>query len=132
MPRRKTAGEARPVMSHPLNTIIPAVGARAPVIRLKSVVLPAPFGPMIERTSPCWMPRLTRFTAARPPKRRVSSRVWRSVRDTPAPPLRLHGRFTTGLAARHQERIRVRHLLDDRRVVAVLVVSLALDHEDGA
>src|SRR5438046_3685552 len=136
MPRRKTAGEARPVMSHPLNMIIPVVGTRAPVIRLNSVVLPAPFGPMIERTSPCSMLRLTRFTAARPPKRRVSSHVWRSViraaSGTSAPPLGPHRRFTAGLAARHQEPIRVRYLLDNRRVVAVLVVFLALDHEDGA
>ena len=44
-------------------------------MRLNSVVFPAPFGPMMERTSPRATARLTRCTATSPPNRRVSSRV---------------------------------------------------------
>src|SRR5213592_4116195 len=38
-------------------------------IRLKSVDLPAPFGPMMAWRSPCLTSRLTLSTARRPPKR---------------------------------------------------------------
>ena len=43
------------------------------LIRLKIVVLPAPFGPMIENTSPCWTSKLTASTARMPPKRMAMS-----------------------------------------------------------
>ena len=52
IPRRETAWAGRPVMSPPLNRICPADGGRTPVSRLKNVVLPAPLGPMTERSSP--------------------------------------------------------------------------------
>ncbi len=39
-------------MSSPSSRISPDVGGKKPVIRLKNVVLPAPFGPMIARSSP--------------------------------------------------------------------------------
>ena len=90
MPRRKTVGGAAPVTSRPAKTMRPEVGGSAPVMRLKRVVLPAPFGPMIERTSPRETERLTRFTAARPPKRRVSSRVSRRMAPvSPSSPARI-------------------------------------------
>ena len=41
------------VISRPFRRIAPASGARPPAIRLKSVVLPAPFGPIIPSASPC-------------------------------------------------------------------------------
>ena len=40
------------VMSRPSRRIVPASGARPPAIRLNSVVLPAPFGPMMPSASP--------------------------------------------------------------------------------
>jgi hypothetical protein len=40
------------VMSRPSNAMVPDVGGKKPLIRLKNVVLPAPFGPMIARSSP--------------------------------------------------------------------------------
>ena len=46
-------------MSRPSNRIEPAVGANRPLTRLKNVVLPAPFGPMIARNSPGSMVRDT-------------------------------------------------------------------------
>ena len=45
-PRRATSAGAIAVMSRPLKRMPPAVGCRNLVIRLKQVVLPAPFGPM--------------------------------------------------------------------------------------
>ena len=52
---------AMAVMSRSLKTMLPSVGCRNLVSRLKQVVLPAPFGPMS-----AWMlPRATsRFDAA--------------------------------------------------------------------
>src|SRR5947199_8814462 len=52
----------------------PAVGYRSPATRLKSVVLPAPFGPRIPRRSPGRTSRSTARTACRPPKRRPTPR----------------------------------------------------------
>src|SRR4051794_15497517 len=43
------------------------------LIRLKMVVLPAPFGPMMEKTSPSSTSKLTASTARMPPKRMAMS-----------------------------------------------------------
>ena len=45
-PRRHTASGASPAMGSPASAIEPSSGACAPAIRLNSVVLPAPFGPI--------------------------------------------------------------------------------------
>ena len=52
MPRWARRRHAARVMSRPMSAIEPLSGAISPVIRLKSVVLPAPLGPMISRRSP--------------------------------------------------------------------------------
>ena len=39
-------------MSCPPKTILPALGGKKPLIKLKKVVFPAPLGPMIARNSP--------------------------------------------------------------------------------
>src|SRR3990170_1714591 len=54
-------------MSRPKSAMRPPVGACSPLMRLNSVVLPAPFGPMIARRSPGWISRLTSSTARSPP-----------------------------------------------------------------
>src|SRR6476619_3917792 len=46
----------------------------SPQIRLKRVVLPAPFGPSTARRSPCTTSRSTSRTASNPPKRRPTPR----------------------------------------------------------
>ena len=51
-------------------SIRPLVGARKPVRTLKSVVLPAPLGPMTPRISPWRSARLYSVSASRPRKRR--------------------------------------------------------------
>src|SRR3990167_6379806 len=71
----------RPVMSRPSRSTAPASGRRWPVTRLKSVVLPAPFGPMIAAISPRARARLTPATAWKP-----SNALWTSrTSSTPEP-----------------------------------------------
>ena len=45
-----------PTTDIPSNTISPELAGNTPVIKLKSVVLPAPFGPITPNTSPCLTP----------------------------------------------------------------------------
>src|SRR2546428_259202 len=66
MPRRQTSCGASPVMSRPFRTTVPASGRRSPVTRLKNVVLPAPFGPMIAAIWPRATPSVTPATAWKP------------------------------------------------------------------
>ena len=74
-PERSGATRAgRFVTSWPTTSIVPAVGGKSPATRLKSVVLPAPFGPRIARRSPCATSRSTSRTAWTPPKRRPTPR----------------------------------------------------------
>src|SRR5690242_4652560 len=58
---------ATPVMSRPSTTTRPAVGCRWPVMRLNSVDLPAPFGPITAAISPSATTRSTSLTARKPP-----------------------------------------------------------------
>src|SRR5262249_8856286 len=62
-------------MSRPSNQIRPAVGRISPEISRKNVVLPAPLGPMIERSSPRRSVTFTRSTASKLPNARVSCSV---------------------------------------------------------
>ena len=50
MPSRATACCGSPVISRPLNQTRPEVGVVSPEMSRKNVVLPAPLGPMIERS----------------------------------------------------------------------------------
>ncbi len=58
-----------PISSWPNSLTEPLSAVRSPVIRLNSVVLPAPFGPMISRRSPGMTVSETFLVAGRPPKR---------------------------------------------------------------
>src|ERR1700756_3469402 len=53
----------------------PELGRWVPLIRLKKVVLPAPFGPMIALILPASICVLTSSTATRPPKRLLSESI---------------------------------------------------------
>src|SRR6266511_582983 len=68
MPRRQRSWGAIPVITRPLKLTLPASGRRWPVMRLKSVVLPAPLGPMMALTEPRGTERLTPPTAWKPSK----------------------------------------------------------------
>src|SRR3954466_8605953 len=52
MPSRHRSQGGNSVMSRPHKRIVPAMGGSTPAIRLNSVLLPAPFGPMMPSTSP--------------------------------------------------------------------------------
>src|SRR4029450_5638152 len=84
MPRRAVACWGLPVMSVPSNQMRPEVGALSPEIKRKRVVLPAPLGPMIERSSPRRTLTSTPDTAMRLPY----ARVRRSVRSRTASDMR--------------------------------------------
>ena len=62
----------RAVMSSPANTMRPAFGVWKPEMRLNSVVLPAPFGPITAVTPPSATSRSMASTATSPPNRRVT------------------------------------------------------------
>ena len=59
--RQRSCGGAAP-MSSPRKRIEPASARSSPVMRLKSVVFPAPFGPMMPRSSRLPSSRLSRST----------------------------------------------------------------------
>src|SRR3712207_6458368 len=74
MPARVTRCGDQPVMSVPSNSIVPAVGFSRPVTRLKTVVLPAPLGPISPVIEPGSTPNVQSRTAWTPPNSRLSCR----------------------------------------------------------
>src|SRR5512139_1181618 len=68
MPRAAMTWLGSPSMRRPSSVMDPAVGGMSPETRLRSVVLPAPFGPMSPCTSPASTRREAPSTAASPPK----------------------------------------------------------------
>src|SRR5688572_2497015 len=75
-------------MSRPEKKIRPPWTGMRPARRLKSVVLPAPFGPMMARNSPAATARDTLSTAAIPPKLRRNPRASSARFDMPHSALR--------------------------------------------
>ena len=76
---RRWLGQA--VTSWPNSSTCPDDAGKIPVIRLNSVVLPAPFGPMMALRSPGMILRVTSRTACRPPK--LLDRPWSSRTGSP-------------------------------------------------
>src|SRR5258706_11515295 len=68
IPRRQRSWGAIPVTSRSLKTTRPPSGSRCPVIRLNSVVLPAPLGPMMALIEPRGTVKDTPPTAWKPSK----------------------------------------------------------------
>src|SRR5688572_5593244 len=75
MPSAARSCTGRPVMLWPWCTTRPLSGAKKPVIRLNSVVLPAPLGPMIPTISHSDTATDTSRFACTPPKRMDTSTV---------------------------------------------------------
>ncbi len=75
MPRRASRCGGSRVMSSPANRMVPSSARKCPEMRLMSVVLPAPFGPMSPNTCLSGIARSIVFTATTPPNRLVSERV---------------------------------------------------------
>ena len=71
-PAAAIASGGRAVMSFPAKMMRPASGVWNPEIRLNSVVLPAPLGPITAVTPPSTTSRSTASTATSPPNRRVT------------------------------------------------------------
>src|SRR3990172_7282393 len=70
--------------SRPLNSTLPSLGPKMPLIRFNKVDFPAPFGPMSPSISPLSTLKLTSFSAGNPPKYFVSlspSRIASVFRD---------------------------------------------------
>ncbi len=75
MPRRPGSCGCMLEMSWPRNRIWPELGLVCPVSSLKKVLLPAPLGPMTQRSSASARLKLTSRVACTPPKRTFSRRV---------------------------------------------------------
>src|SRR2546426_89000 len=75
MPKAATWCGLAPVISRPWKRIFPAVGGKIPVMPLKSVVFPAPFGPMSAKISPLFTSKGTSSTATRAVETRRAYRV---------------------------------------------------------
>ena len=63
MPRLTMPTGLFPSMRDPWNSTFPEEGRSKPVRVLRIVDLPAPFDPMIEKTSPSWTSKLTSQSA---------------------------------------------------------------------
>ena len=72
MPWRTTSCRASREMSCPLKRMLPLLASNTRVMRFKSDVLPAPFGPITARISPARIEKLTSRTAFTPPNDRLS------------------------------------------------------------
>src|SRR6516162_6886877 len=77
-------------MSRPPRKMLPACGIKWPVSWLISVVLPAPFGPMMACSSPCGTSSDTWSVAMMPPKRRTSFCTRSNGSATIEPPEQAH------------------------------------------
>src|SRR3972149_3213833 len=83
----------RPVMSRPSKTTRPSLGRSAPGMTLKKVLLPAPFGPMIEVSRPRGNATDTSQRARKAPKVLPTPSALRMVSPltAPAPPTARRG-----------------------------------------
>src|SRR6056297_1101031 len=83
-PKLKSASGAKPVTSCPPRCTVPLVGLSMPVKTLKSVVLPAPFGPINPVIVPARMSNDTSLTARNSPKSLLMLRMRRRGSAMPA------------------------------------------------
>src|SRR4051812_25778054 len=160
MPRLVRPAAGTSPTSSPSNSIVPEVAGMSPEMTLKSVVLPAPFGPRMARRSPCATSRSTSRTACRPPNRRPiprRRRIGSACSGTAASVTRLRGdlrmlrladprqasldalgtrapRSRCGCGERASERlVDVRDVTDrlDRQLAALAVQLLVVDGNDA-
>src|SRR5258708_25670484 len=78
-PSRARVSGAKRVMSRPSNRTLPEVDDKSPVRQLNSVDLPAPFGPIKPKMSPCSSVTDAASTALKLPKAFVTSQASRST-----------------------------------------------------
>ena len=87
----------QPVISRPSSSIVPDVGRSKPVMRLTSVDLPAPFGPIRPTTSCCRSSSVTSSTACTPSNERETE----SARSVPCGAGLSAGWLRAGSSFRH-------------------------------
>src|SRR5262249_37014709 len=104
----------QPVMRRSSRNTSPRSSGSTPVIRLNSVVLPAPFGPTIDITCPSGTAKLTSLTASSPPNRLVNP----STRSMSASDRRV------GAASGDLD--------DDHRRIVVVAVGRVLEGDAGS
>src|SRR3989454_9512965 len=80
MPACATRYAGRPPISAPRKRTEPAFGLSAPAMRLKTVLLPEPLGPMRPRISPSATSNETLLTAVKPPNLFVSCSTFSNSR----------------------------------------------------
>src|SRR3954468_12131257 len=91
-------------MSRPASETLPECGSRCPVSWLISVVLPAPFGPMMACSSPAATSSETLSVAMMPPKRRTSFSTRSRGSATIEPPEQAHDAAATEQHDQQQQR----------------------------
>ena len=84
MPRWERANWGSAVTSSPSKDTRPEVGGSSPAMSLKNVLLPAPLGPITDRSSPVRTSKSTALTARSRPKLRVSFSVRSRMDDVSA------------------------------------------------
>src|SRR6266576_5296823 len=118
-PRCARASGVKLVMSWPSNRTLPEVDNRSPVRQLKKMDLPAPFGPIRPRISPCSSVTEAASTALKLPKVLVMPRASRSMACSRRDDVlwRLAALFQTPLDQRQDAaRLKPRDQDDDRAI----------------
>src|SRR4029453_551439 len=130
MPSRQRSWGAMPVTSRSLKRTLPASGRRWPVMRLNSVVLPAPLGPMMALIDPRGTLKLTPPTARKPSKL-LRSPVTSSTRRPPAHPLAEGHEGARDASGEDEEEHHQDGAEDERPVLGVGDDLLVEPDEDG-
>src|SRR5882724_1010565 len=126
-PRRLISNGLRPVISAPSRRIVPLLGGKRPLIRLNSVDLPAPLGPINACRSPCAIESVTPRMISVLPKllqTPVNSSAARAA--TSPPPLGVGGAGVAALLSAlmdHSEQPRLTSL----RILTCPLLDLDLD-----
>src|SRR5690606_11649183 len=115
MPAWATLWADSPRIGRPLKLHVPVFGLSNPVSRLKSVVLPAPLGPIRPVMAPRWNSRWSTSTAIRPPNRRVRLSTTRIGSGFRAP-------GCSGTSSKASTRMRVKPVFGEG-VVSVMAAS---------
>src|SRR5580704_10090197 len=118
IPRRQRSCGAMPVTSRSLKTTRPSSGCRCPVIRLNSVVFPAPLGPMIALIEPRGTVKETPPTAWKPSKLLRTSRTSSTGRP-PLEPAPERGHRAADAAREDEEQDHENGAEDQRPVLGV-------------
>src|SRR5579863_7852288 len=131
MPMRQMRCGGCPVMSRPSSRTRPPSAGRCPVIRLKKVDFPAPFGPM---TAAIWRVstvRLTSLTATKPAKLLLRERTSSIARRQIMPQAAEAGDKPADDAAGECEQQHQQDHAEDERPILRVVGDLLVEPDEG-